>query len=296
MDLLQLRYFQTVARLEHVSRASEELRVAQPSLSRTIGRLENELGVPLFDRQGRTIRLNRYGSMFLGRIESVLRDLDDACREVTEQAGQSRGRVAVASETLLLATNFIAAFLAENPDVDLRLFQSSMPTMIEQLESGEVDVCLVSQPLAGEHLESVELFSERVLLAVPAAHRLARKRRVAVDDFLDESFVTTRVGFWQRALLEHLFSGVGRQPAIACESGEPGAIRGLVSAGLGIGLLPAISRQTTGDPHVGWLDVEHPDCRRALRLAWRNDRFLSAAAVRFRDTAAQTLRFDTLAR
>jgi DNA-binding transcriptional LysR family regulator len=289
LDLLQLRYFQAVARREHVSRAAGDLRVAQPSLSRAIARLEAELGVPLFDRQGRRVQLNRFGTAFADRVDSVLAALDDARRELRDAAGLDRGTVSLAAETLLTLTGLLASFLAEHPGVRFRLFQSSAQTMVAQLGSGEVDLCLASQPLPGPLLDTIELASEEVLLAVPPAHRLAGRSSVRIDELADEPFVTTRPGYWQRALADQLFARSGLLPAVSCEGDEPGAIRGLISAGLGVGLLPAISRQATPHPPVAWLHLETPGARRTLRLVWRQDSYQSAAARRFRDIAAERL-------
>ena len=91
MDLQQLKYFQTIARLEHVSRAAEELYVAQPSLSRAIARLEEELGVPLFDRQGRHIQLNHLGRAFLKYVEEAFDKLEEGKREVEDLASFGAG-------------------------------------------------------------------------------------------------------------------------------------------------------------------------------------------------------------
>src|SRR5215218_6786965 len=180
MDLLQLRYFQAVARREHVSRAAEELRVSQPSLSRSVARLEAELGVPLFDRDGRRVRLNRLGAAFLRRVDRALRELDDARREVADAAGLDDGTVAVAVETLLVLTDVLAAFRAEHPGVRFRLLQSPARTMVRQLGRGEVDLCLASQPLEGPSLRTMAVLTEEVLLAVPREHPLAQRKRVGV--------------------------------------------------------------------------------------------------------------------
>jgi DNA-binding transcriptional LysR family regulator len=288
VDLLQLRYFQAVARREHVSRAAAELRVAQPSLSRTIARLEAEVGVPLFDRQGRRVRLNRYGAAFLRRVDRALAELDDGRRELADAAGLEHGTVAVAVETLLTLTPMLPS-IAEHPGIGLRVFQSSADAMLHQLRAGEVDLCVASQPLEGPSLRAIEIVREEVLLAVPPAHAFAGRKRVKVAELAGEPFVTTRPGHWQRALADRLFAQAGAQPNVTCEGDEPAAIRPLISAGLGIGLLPAISRQTTDHPPVAWLHVDAPDCRRVLRLVWREDAYLSAAAQRFRDVAADRL-------
>src|SRR5688572_28405026 len=113
MDLQTLRSFQVVARLEHISRAAEDLHVSQPSLSRTIRNLENEIGVPLFDRQGRRIRLIRFGAAFLRRVDRGLGELDDARRELADAAGLEHGSISVATETLLTLSGLLARFRAE---------------------------------------------------------------------------------------------------------------------------------------------------------------------------------------
>jgi DNA-binding transcriptional LysR family regulator len=290
MDLLQLRYFQAVARHQHVSRAAEELHVAQPALSRTIARLEADLGVRLFDRHGRRLQLNRFGAAFLVRVGRVLRELDEARKELDDAAGLGHGSVALAAETLRTVTDLTAAFLALHPDVRFRLYQSSAPAMLAQLQAGEVDLCLASQPLTGSALQAAKLLTEEVFLAVPPAHRLARRERVSVAALAGEPFVTTRPGYWQRTLSDRLFARAGIEPVIACEGDEPAAIRGLIGAGVGVGLLPDISRRLATHPPVAWLHLDAAGCRRTLSLVWRRDAYLSAAARHFRDFAMGQLR------
>jgi DNA-binding transcriptional LysR family regulator len=286
MDLLQLRYFQAVARHQHVSRAAAELRVAQPALSRVIARLEAELGVPLFDRRGRRIRLNRFGAMFLARAGRALDELDQGQRELRDAAGLAQGTVAVAAETLRTLSGLLAGFLAGHPGVSFRLFQSPAPAMAAQLQAGEVDLCLASQPLPGPALTSTELLSEEVLLAVPPSHRLAGRTRATVGELAGEPFVTTRPGYWQRALTDRLFTDA----VIVCEGDEPYAIRGLISAGVGIGLMPAMARRLAPDPPVGWLHLDAPyldtPCRRTLSLVRRADAYQPAAARALAEFAA----------
>lgn len=91
MELLQLHYFQTVARMEHMTKAAKELRIAQPALSKTIARLEEDLGVPLFDRQSRQIKLNSFGKAFLKSVDTALSALEEGRREVSDLAGMERG-------------------------------------------------------------------------------------------------------------------------------------------------------------------------------------------------------------
>ncbi|MVO90728.1 LysR family transcriptional regulator [Streptomyces sp. p1417] len=285
MDLLQLRYFQTVARYEHISRAAEELRVAQPSLSRTIARLEAELGSPLFDRQGRRIRLNPYGAIFLRHVDRALSELDDGRRALRDARDTGLGRVSVASETLLTITHLLGSFRAAHPRADVRLFQSTAKEMDRRLRAREVDFCVASQPLTGSGLTAVELAREEVLLAVPRGHWLDGREKVTVPEIADEPFVTTRQGHWQRALLDRLFAAEGLTPRLSCEGDEPGASQDMISAGLGIGLIPAMSRRVGTDVSVpvAWVHMDAPGCHRVLSLVSNRDAYLSEAALKFRE-------------
>jgi DNA-binding transcriptional LysR family regulator len=157
--------------------------------------------------------------------------------------------------------------------------------MSAQLQAGQVDLCLASQPLLGRSVQATKLLTEEVLLGVPRSHRLAARNRASMEDLVAEPFVTTRPGYWQRGLADQLFARVGGQPAIACEGDEPYAIRGLISAGAGVGLLPAMARRTARPP-IAWLHLDAPGCQRTLSIAWRRDAYLSTAAQQFRDFAA----------
>ncbi|MEH6373160.1 LysR substrate-binding domain-containing protein [Streptomyces sp. KLMMK] len=287
MDLLSLRCFQVVARHEHISRAAAELHVAQPSVSRTVARLEAELGVPLFDRRGRRIRLNQHGAAFLRRVDRALGELEDGRRELADAAGGEGGTVTVAAETLLTLAGLLAGFRAAHPGVDVRLHQASADAMAERLRTRDVDFCLVSRPLTGPALTSVELLREDVLLAVPAGHRLAGKEDVGLAALDGEPFITPSPGHWQRVLADRLFARAGVRPAIVCEGNEPGAILDLVGAGLGVALLPAMARDTGGRGTVAWARLAAPDCHRVLRLARHEDAYLTAAARRFGDFAVE---------
>lgn len=290
MDLLQLRYFQAVARREHLSQVAAELRIAQPSLSRAIARLEDDLGVPLFDRAGRGLRLNRFGAAFLRRVDRALRELDDARRELGDAAGFDHGSIAIAAETLLTVTGMVTEFRAEHPGVDIRLHQSDAATMARQLHTGEVDLCIASQPLSGPNLRTRELLREEALLGVPPGHRLAGRECVRPEELAGEPFVTTRPGYWPRELTDQMFAAAGLQPVYVCESDEPGATGYLISAGLGVGLVPAYSLSTSAYLPGSWVRLDVPDCYRVLTLVWRADTYFSAAAQRLTDFASEYFR------
>ncbi|MFI9330113.1 LysR family transcriptional regulator [Kitasatospora sp. NPDC052868] len=283
MDLNTLTQFRAVARLEHLSRAADELRVAQPSLSRTIARLENELGTPLFDRGGR-LRLNDVGRLFLGYVERCLGELDAGRRAVAEAAGEGFGSVRLASETFLTFTGPLAAFKRTHPLVEIELHQLSAEEMARRLRARDVDLCVASQPVPTAGLDAVELLDEEVYLATPLGHPLAGRASVSIDELAGQPFITARTGHWQRRLLDRLFAGRGLTPRIVCESDELATVAELISAGLGVGLVPAAAWRAAVRVPLTRVTVDSPDCRRTLTLYWGADDQLSPAARLMRAT------------
>jgi DNA-binding transcriptional LysR family regulator len=282
MDLLQLEYFCALARTQHVTRAAAELGVAQPSLSRSIARLEQDLGVPLFDRQGRLLRLNRFGVAFLGAVTRALSQLEEGRREVTDIAGLQQGQIAIAATTLRWIPEVLQSFRRQHPRVRFRLIQSETEAMRRQLEAGEIDLGLTSQPMLGPNIRWQAVVTEEILLAVPAKHRLARRRRVDLSEVRDEPFVSLKRGYDTRDLTDGFCLQAGFTPRSVCEVDEPAAIRALVRAGLGIAFLPEASWRTTGEDEPLPVHIGRPRCERSLGLAWREDRYLSVAAREFR--------------
>ena len=124
-----------------------------------------------------------------------------------------------------------------------------------------------------------------MLLAVAPGHWLAGRDSVTIPELADEPFVTTRPGHWQRALLERLFTSEGLTPLVSCEGDEPGASQDMINAGLGIGLIPTMSRLagTEARAQVAWVHVDAPDCHRILTLVWNRETHLSDAALKFRE-------------
>lgn len=283
MELNSLRQFLVVARLEHLSRAADELRVAQPSLSRTIARLERDLGAPLFDRSGR-LRLNDTGRLFRDHVERALGELEAGRRAVAEATERGLGAVRLASETFLTLTGPLAAFKRSHPAVELELHWSPPEDMARRLRSQEIDLCVASQPIRTEGLEGTALFEEEVGAAFPLDHPLAGRASVTIGDLADQPLVTARGGHWLRRLLDRLFAAHGLSPRIVCESDEHSAIADLISVGLGVGLVPAFARRSVTRAPLAWIPLDDPAARRAVTLYWAADGHLSTAARLMRTT------------
>jgi DNA-binding transcriptional LysR family regulator len=283
VELNGLKQFLVVARLEHLSRAAEELRVAQPSLSRTIARLESELGAPLFERSGR-LRLNDAGRLFRDHVERSLGELEAGRRAVDEAASGELGIVRLASETFLTLTGPLAAYKRAHSAVEIELHWSPAEDMAPRLRAQDVDLCVTSQPIHAEGLESVQLFEETVGVCMPLAHPFSGRTSVSIAELADQPFVTARKGHWSRRMLDRLFAARDLTPKIVCEVDEHSAIAALIGAGLGIGLVPAFARRGTTQAPLTWIAVDDPDCRRRVTLHWGADSHLAPAARLMRTT------------
>ncbi|MFF8772110.1 LysR family transcriptional regulator [Kitasatospora sp. NPDC015120] len=285
VDMNTLTHFLAVARTEHLSRAAQQLHVAQPSLSRSIARLEAELGTPLFDRGGR-LRLNDTGHLFRGYVERALGELEAGRRAVAEVTGDGAGTVRLASETFMAFSGPLAAFKRQCPGVELELHQLPVAEMARCLRAKDTDLAIASQPIAADGLESVRLLDEEVGLALPLGHPLADRSSVTLEELAGLPFIATRPGHWQRRLLDRVFAGRGLTPRIVCEGDEAGAIAELISAGLGVGLVPVIALRTVSQVPMAFVSVDSPDCRRVLTLYWAKGGRLSTSARRLRDAIA----------
>lgn len=286
MELQQLKYFQTVAHLQHFTRAAEALFISQPSLSRSIARLEEELGAPLFDREGRQVRLNRLGQTFLKRVERAFNELEEGQRELQDLIGPEKGQVSLAflhTFGVRLLPRLLSAFRAEHPNISFRLFQNSAGVMLHQLEMGEIDLCFASPIYDKPGVAWAHLMTEEIFLAVPPGHPLATRQSVKLAEAANEYFISLKPGYALRTIADQLCRQAGFEPKVAFEGEEITTARGLVAAGLGVTLVPALAWQGVTDPLPVRLHIEEPLAQRTISLAWVEERYLSAAARLFRD-------------
>ncbi len=281
MDLLQLRYFRVVARTEHMTNAAEELSIAQPSLSKTIGRLEKELGVPLFDRQGRVIRLNQFGKAFLEHIETIFRELEEGQRRVRDMAGLEQGVISLATATIYWLPDLLQRFQTLYPSVRFRLFQCSLAEMPHLLQAGACDFCFQSAPSMQPGSQWKQLRTEEILLVVPNTHRLAGQEQVPLSEVANEAVVIEKVGSGLRDLVETFCQQAGFSLHPAYEIDEPAALFAFVKAHLGVGFTTALMEKRVHEYGLTALHLTNPTCERTFGIVWRQEHYLSQAARAF---------------
>ena len=275
MELRQLQYFVKVAKMQHVTHAAEELRIAQSAVSRQIRQLEEELGVLLFIQHGRNLQLTPVGKVFLQRIEAILTDIDRAIAGVHHLANPDYGAIRIGFPYTfgeLLVPDIVSKFRKDHPNVKFKLRQGVYNGLLREVMKYEVDLAFIS-PFPTEH-ESVtgELLMEEELFAVlPPTHPLAGEQSIRLEQLKDEPFILFSEGYSLRTLVWESCMKAGFKPQIAFEGEEADTIRGLVSAGMGVSLLPEMA-----------LQVSEPEIMRTIGLIYRSDIKLPQVAEGFR--------------
>ncbi|HEX3015237.1 MAG TPA: LysR family transcriptional regulator [Desulfobacteria bacterium] len=283
MDWQQLYYFQTVARLQHFTRAAEKLSISQPALSRSIARLEEDLGVPLFERQGRNVALNRYGRVFLKRVNRALQEISEGQREIQDLISPSHGSVALAFIHTLgtnLVPDLLRRFRKSYPNIAFQLSQNITRVILDQLINAEIDFCFCSPTVTEEGIHCIRLLTEELFVIVPREHRLANQGSIDLAEIADDPFIALKQEAGLREITDRLCRKAGFVPKITFEGEEVTTIAGLVAAKLGVAIIPQITGLDM--TKVALLKVNKPVCRRAIGMAWVEGRYLSPAAQQFR--------------
>ncbi|MFX3618153.1 MAG: LysR family transcriptional regulator [Sporolactobacillus sp.] len=281
MELLQLKYFQTVAHLEHMTRAAKVLSIAQPSLSQTIKRLEDEVGVPLFERKGRRIKLNRYGKIFLDKTEAAFSLLQEAKQQVSDLANVKEDSISLAVMRTPLIPDLLSSFRKEHPFVRFRVKQISRQLVSQQLENGDIDLCISPYRRTENNLfNRVLLLNDEIYLVVPRSHPLANRKKVDLRDVAHEPFILKADGAF-RETTDIYCRMAGFQPDIAFEVDDSISIRGLVREGLGIAFFSSLTLQTVKDTSIVPLKITRPHCFRTINLTWNQDHYHSPIVKEF---------------
>lgn len=292
MELLQLEYFRVVARLEHMTEAARALHVTQSSLSKTIRRLEEDLGVPLFDRTGRRLRLNESGRLFMRRAEQALFELEQGRQEVRDLSARSDETLKLAVTAGSRLPDILKAFRGSRPGVQFYVQMQTTREMAESLARNEVDFALSSPPVREDGIVCRIVHNDPLILAVPAEHRLAGQDRVGLAQLQGESFVGVKKGYGTRDLVDTVCDSLGVALDYVYEGDEPTRLLALVEAGIGLAILPETARGRYES--VSYLHLEEAQLSREIALLWKEGRYLSSAAQQFRSVVLHHFGHESL--
>ena len=271
MEMHQLRYAVAVARTGNFSRAAEQCHVSQPSLSQQIQKLEEELGERLFDRMKRQARLTGYGEIFMTRARRILDEVEHAKREANDAKELLRGTLCIGVLPTIapyLLPGVLAEFADKFPGVEVVVQEDTTGQLLKHLGSFDIDLAIASPPIANPHFEVSALFSEELLLALPAGHALTRKQSITASDLHAEKLIVMKEGHCLGDQVLSFCERRGVRAGISFRSAQLETIQSLVRAGLGISLVPAmaVNRGDAGAPE--YRSLENPKPTRKLVTLW----------------------------
>ncbi len=284
MEMQQLRYVIAVARAKNFSRAAEQCHVSQPSLSQQIQKLEDELGERLFERLKRDVKLTAAGELFLRRAVRILEEVDAARREAHDANVLLRGSVAVGVLPTIapyLLPEVIVRFNKLYPGVEVVIHEDTTAQLLKLALSGDIDFAVASLPLHGARFETVDLFVEELLLAVPPGHPLATQRIVTAADLDSEKLIVMKEGHCLGDQVLRFCEQRAARPDVSIRSAQMETIQALVRAGVGLSLIPRMAVSNKRHDAPVYRSLRAPRPQRSIVVAWPKQRTLSRASNAF---------------
>ena len=242
MNLNQLSYFQKIATLQHYHQAARELNVSQPSLSRSIANLEEELGLPLFRKNGRNIELTKYGKIFLEHVNKILEEVKIAEDKMKALANAKGGHIALAY-VFPLAKSYIPQLVRsfldweDSSNITFSMTQEITNKMLRDLKSEKYDVIFGSYVSNEPEIEFVPVINQEMVVITPLEHPLKHKKEVLLEDLLSYPVI----GYDRTSGLGQFTTSIYQQnrmePKIAFETSDENAIAALVAENFGVGFV-----------------------------------------------------------
>jgi DNA-binding transcriptional LysR family regulator len=244
MEVRHLRYFVAVAEELHFSRAAERLHIAQPPLSQQIRDLETELGVLLFERTKRSVKLTSAGEVFLEEARRLLAGMERAIESARRAGRGERGRLAIgfnSSATYSVLPKLLRGFRQDFPSVEVIPRELTTSRQIESLHAGEIDAGLLYAPLKEEGLESTPVHEEPLVVALGSEHPLSVLPSLSLEDLAGEPFILPphRLGAGLYRQIERFFERENFRPRVASEAVQLQTIVALVAGGVGVAIVPS---------------------------------------------------------
>jgi Transcriptional regulator len=257
MDILKLRYFLVVARCENMTKAAESLHVAQPAISQAIKKLDDELGVKLFDRVGRNIQLSETGKLFYTKVEPLVKALDDIPQILANEVGQENKTIKI---NVLAAQEIVSHIVADykdiSPDTNFILTQS--------IEDEGWDIRISSNNDSGDNCTARIALSEEIMLAVPKELQLSETEKIRLSDVKHVSFISLNRNKAFSVQTASFCLAAGFEPMIVFEAESPSMISDLVGAGVGASFWPEYTWGDIDNNKVQFVHISDPKCIRDI--------------------------------
>jgi DNA-binding transcriptional LysR family regulator len=297
MDVRDFEVFLSVAKQLSFTRAGEEVHLSQPSVSVRMRQLEGALGVKLFEQVGKKVALTEAGRLLEPYARRVVVAMEDAQHAIGEYRGLERGSLRIGASTtpgMYLVPRIIAQFKRRYPGIKIHLGINDTRWIERHLIGHEFDFGFVGGHLISDELEILPWLTDEIVLVVPPAHALARKRQAKLGDLSGEQFISREHGSATQAAVGAKLQAVDFQLETVMELGNPEALKQAIQSGLGVAFLSkfAIEAEVKAKTLTA-VKVKDFEVRRELRIVYRKDKHLNRAAKAFIEIARAKPRLST---
>lgn len=295
-DLGDLRAFVAVVDHGTFAAAAQILNLSQPALSRRVEKLEDALGVKLFDRTKRKVELTAVGRSFSHRARHALNEVENALFGTRDLAERMSGEVVIAcvpSTVRYFLPDVIRTYHARYPGIRIRVLDDTATEILTAVTKSNADFGLTYIGTQEPDIDFVPVFEEQFVAACPKNHPLAKKRHVTWADIAQYDYMTVAQGSANRTLIDNALTKLPLRPKWYCEVRHIPALVSLIEAGLGIGVVPRLAMPVSGSSSLASIPITEPTLSRTLGLIHRRGKALTPAAQKFYDLLLESLRADT---
>ncbi|MGF6781530.1 LysR family transcriptional regulator [Paraburkholderia sp. GAS334] len=292
-DLNDLQAFRAVVELGSFRKAADAVNISQPALSRRIDKLEEALGVRLFERTTRSVTLTTVGRVFAPSAEQLLDDLDAALLGIRDVSSSRLGHVTIAcvpSVAYYFLPSVIANYRSRYPRIRVKLLDASANEVLGAVISGEADFGVSFMGSQEAEVEFKVLLQERFVAACRRDHPLARKKRVSWSELYEHEYVSVDKTSGNRLLLDQALAAVAPRVPSVCETRHVTTMLGLVEAGLGVAAVPSMAMPVREHPILTSVPLVDPVVTRRVGIVSRRGRQLTPAAQEFYQTIIDSKR------
>ena len=290
MDLRQLRVFVEVAQQRSFTRAAEQLHIAQPAVSISIRKLEEELELTLLNRQDKRVTLTAEGETLLAHAKRILENCSAAEAEMAELRGLGCGEVRVGIPPMMSSYYFphiIREFRDRYPNLKLSVNGEGAASIQRMISNGEIDMGVIAGHKVPEGLEYQHFLREEIVACVPGDHPLAERDTITFPDYLKEPLIVFKQGYYMRELMDELVEEGNLKPKVVFETNLFSLVRSLVKEQLGISTF--LRMVISGDSELAAISFD-PPLYLDLVIAWKTNRYLSRANRAFIDFLLESTR------
>ena len=283
MDIEQLQQFLKVAELGNFTRAAEVLSISQPALSRSIARLEEELGQPLFERQSRKVVLTEAGHLLQSRAHRIVSLVEVTKAEICDDGESGRVRLgAIPTIAPFFLPEMLSPFAEAFPKAHLTVQEDTTDNLLRRCQQGEIDVAILALPITAKHLEIEPLFEEELLLVLPTEHPLCEKKQIKLADVEPYPFVLLDEAHCLSDNIVTFCRHRSFNPISVERTSQLATVQELVSMNHGVSMIPAMAKKLDTSQRRVYRSLTGTKPTRKLAMIWNPYRFQCKLLERFK--------------